>query len=86
MVDRKCRISDRVLDDAVHRLALMYTEESLKSATAMNGTPEFIASLPGLLADEYCEASEIIRARINRQRLTDGTQPDTFSDTDTSKA
>lgn len=80
MVERKCRVSDRVIDDAVHRLALMCAESGLK------GTTLDPCEVPIVAADLYCNASEMIRSRINLQRLTDGTHPDTFSGTDMSKA
>ena len=75
----KYRVSDKVLDDAVHRLALMCVESSLKE------TRIDPVDLPNLAADQYCIASEMIRKRINIQRLTDGTNPDGLCQEDPTK-
>lgn len=76
--DHKKRVSDKTMDDAVHRLALMYVEANCRTVITADSSPEFVAQLPELLADEYCDASERIRKRINEQRLTDGTYPPTW--------
>lgn len=66
----KYRVSDRAVDDAVHQLALMCVQASLKD------THLDPVDLPNLAADQYCIASEMIRKRINEQRLTDGSRPE----------
>ena len=67
-VTGKYRVSDRALDDAVHQLALMCVQSSLKDSHL---DP---VDLPNLVADQYCIASEMIRKRINQQRLMEGVQ------------
>lgn len=79
MFDRKCRVSDKVLTDAVHRLALMCVEQSIRESHL--DPVEF----PNLVADLYCNASEMIRTRINYQRMSDGTNTECLSVTDRSK-
>lgn len=69
-VTGKYRVSDRALDDAVHQLALMCVQ------SAMKDVPADFEDLPNVAADQYCIASEMIRKRINEQRLTDNSHPE----------
>lgn len=69
-VTGKYRVSDRALDDAVHQLALMCVQ------SAMKDVPADLEDLPNVAADQYCIASEMIRKRINEQRLTDNSHPE----------
>lgn len=71
-VTGKYRVSDRALDDAVHQLALMCVQ------SAMKDVPADFEDLPNVAADQYCIASEMIRKRINEQRLKDGSRPETW--------
>lgn len=76
MDERRCRVSDRVVDAAVHELALMCAKINLNKA-ADGTSPE---AIPRIAAELYCTASEAIRTHINLLRMSDGTQPDTFGD------
>lgn len=67
-VTGKYRIPHGVVDDAVHQLALMCVQSSLKDSHLD------AVDLPNLAADQYCIASEMIRKRINQQRLMEGIQ------------
>jgi hypothetical protein len=64
----KYRVPHGVVDDAVHQLALMCVQSSIKD------THLDPVDLPNLVADQYCIASEMIRKRINQQRLMEGIQ------------
>ena len=85
---RKYRVSDRAVDDAVHKLALMCVEREIRRVDALSH------EIPLVVADIYCEASEASRKRINEQRLTDASHPEewweendrkVWFDTDTSE-
>lgn len=70
----KYRVPHGVVDDAVHQLALMCVQSSIKD------THLDPVDLPNLVADQYCIASEMIRKRINQQRLMEGIQTGSMID------
>lgn len=70
----KYRVPHGVVDDAVHQLALMCVQSSIED------THLDPVDLPNLVADQYCIASEMIRKRINQQRLMEGIQTGSMVD------